>query len=57
VVRVGQIVKAGDVLGRAGLARAFHIHLMANRGGTMKGIGEFDPRPILDFVTRRSAKG
>jgi hypothetical protein len=55
-VRVGQIVKPGDVLGRAGYANAWHIHKMMNHGRTMRGIGEFDPRPCLNLFTSGSTK-
>jgi murein DD-endopeptidase MepM/ murein hydrolase activator NlpD len=51
-VRVGQRVEAGQRLGRAGLAVAWHIHLMANHGRTFKGIGEFDPRPLVDYAIK-----
>lgn len=53
-VRVGQRVKAGQRLGEAGLANAWHIHLMANHGGTVKGIGEFDPEPLVRYAIRNS---
>lgn len=49
-VRVGDKVKAGDVLGRAGLAVVPHIHFMCNGGGTTKGVGDRDPRPCLDYA-------
>lgn len=52
-VRNMQKVKAGQRLGSAGLAVAWHVHFMANRGGTMRGVGEFDPRPILEHVLKR----
>jgi murein DD-endopeptidase MepM/ murein hydrolase activator NlpD len=48
-VKVGQTVNAGDVIGHAGLAVAWHVHLMYNDGSTKKGIGNIDPRPILDY--------
>lgn len=50
VVRVGEIVAAGDKVGRAGFANAWHIHLMVNTGNTTKGIGNLDPRPLLDYA-------
>ena len=49
-VKVGQKVQAGDRLGEAGLANAWHVHLMTNHGNTMKGIGQFDPRPFVDYA-------
>lgn len=49
-VRVGDTVMPGDTIGHAGLAVAWHIHLMYNTGSTTKGIGNLDPRGILDFA-------
>lgn len=54
-VRVGQTVKAGDVLGRAGFANAWHIHFMINDGSTSRGIGNINPRSCLDLFTRRTS--
>ncbi len=48
-VKVGDIVKAGQQIGHAGLAVAWHIHWMVNDGSTSKGIGNRDPRPMLDY--------
>ena len=52
IVRKGQVVQAGDPIGHAGLAVAWHIHLMVNGGGTTRGIGDRDPRPHLDYAVR-----
>ena len=49
MVKVGQVVNAGTPIGRAGLAVAWHIHLMYNNGSTNKGVGTIDPRKILDY--------
>lgn len=52
-VKVGEKVEAGDKLGEAGLAVAWHVHLMANRGEFgLKGKGSIDPRPFIDFAIR-----
>lgn len=51
-VRVGQVVEAGEPLARIGLAVTHHTHLMVNDGGTMKGIGTRDPRPLLDYAMK-----
>lgn len=51
-VKVGQVVEAGKPLGRAGMANAWHIHLMLNNGSTSKGIGNKDPRAILDYSVK-----
>jgi len=53
VVKVGQVVAAGEHLGHAGFANAWHIHLMVNNGseGT-RGVGTQDPRPLLDYAVK-----
>lgn len=51
-VRVGQIVQAGDHIATAGLAVAWHVHLMVNSGNTSKGIGNINPRAILNYVKK-----
>ncbi len=52
-VKVGQQVKAGDRLGEAGLAVAWHIHLMGNNGEFGKrGKGSFDPRPFVNYAIK-----
>lgn len=52
VVRVGQKVKAGQQIGRAGLAVAWHIHLMVNNRSDEKGLGDRDPRPFYNHAQR-----
>jgi murein DD-endopeptidase MepM/ murein hydrolase activator NlpD len=54
VVHVGQEVQAGQHIGHAGFAVAWHIHLMINDGGTMKGVGTRDPRPYLDYAVKHA---
>lgn len=54
-VSVGQMVNAGDVLGRAGFANAWHIHFMINDGRTTRGIGNIDPRACLNLFTSRTS--
>lgn len=51
-VKVGEIVEAGEVIGRAGLAVAWHIHLMVNDDGGTRGVGDRDPRPFYDYARR-----
>jgi murein DD-endopeptidase MepM/ murein hydrolase activator NlpD len=51
-VRVGQTVEAGDVIGHAGLAVAWHIHLMVNNGRTTKGIGNINPEPLYRYAVK-----
>jgi murein DD-endopeptidase MepM/ murein hydrolase activator NlpD len=49
-VRVGQTVKAGQKIGHAGFANAWHVHFMVNGGDTMRGIGDRDPLPFVRFA-------
>jgi len=55
VVRKGQLVKAGQKLGHAGFANAWHLHFMVNGGHTTKGIGDRDPMPFVHFARRARA--
>jgi murein DD-endopeptidase MepM/ murein hydrolase activator NlpD len=48
----GDKVEAGQLLGMTGMANAWHIHFMVNNGKTKKGIGDRDPRPIIDYCNR-----
>jgi murein DD-endopeptidase MepM/ murein hydrolase activator NlpD len=48
-VKVGEVLQAGEVIALAGLAVAWHVHLMYNDGSTNKGIGNRDPQAILDY--------
>lgn len=52
-VREGQIVQAGQPIGHAGLANAWHIHLMLNDGSVgTRGIGNKNPRPLIDYAVK-----
>jgi murein DD-endopeptidase MepM/ murein hydrolase activator NlpD len=51
-VTVGQTVKAGQKIGHAGFANAWHIHFMVNGGGTTKGIGDRNPKPFVDHARK-----
>lgn len=51
-VRVGQTVRAGQKIGHAGFANAWHVHLMVNGGGTDRGIGDRDPLPFVEYAIR-----
>lgn len=53
VVKPGQRVKAGEVIGKAGFARAWHVHFMANAGGTTRGVGDRDPMPYVNYAMKR----
>ena len=52
-VRVGQVVRGGQQIGRAGMANAWHIHFMVNRGGHRRGIGDHDPMPYVRYASGR----
>jgi murein DD-endopeptidase MepM/ murein hydrolase activator NlpD len=54
MVHVGDRVRAGQAIGHAGFANAWHIHLMFNTGDTTKGIGNLNPRPFLDYARKHS---
>jgi murein DD-endopeptidase MepM/ murein hydrolase activator NlpD len=47
-VKAGQEVHAGDVIGEAGFANAWHVHFMVNMRADTRGVGDRDPRPVLD---------
>ncbi len=51
-VHVGQTVKAGQKIGHAGFANAWHIHFMVNGGTTVKGIGDRDPLPFVNHARK-----
>ena len=53
LVKVGDVVRAGAPIGHAGLANAWHIHLMVNDGSVgTRGVGTQDPRPLLDYAVK-----
>lgn len=55
MVKVDQVIEAGTPIGRAGLANAWHIHLMVNRGEVGKqGRGTVDPRPLLNYAIKNT---
>ncbi|HMS83629.1 MAG TPA: hypothetical protein PKD12_08265 [Nitrospira sp.] len=51
-VKVGQIVEAGTPVAMVGLAVVYHIHLMVNDGSTTRGVGDRDPRPLIDYAVK-----
>lgn len=53
-VHEGDTVRAGQAIGHAGFANAWHIHLMFNTGDTMRGVGNLNPRPFLDYARKHS---
>jgi murein DD-endopeptidase MepM/ murein hydrolase activator NlpD len=51
-VKVGQVVQAGEIIALVGFANAAHIHFMVNGGGTLKGIGDRDPLPFVNYAVK-----
>jgi murein DD-endopeptidase MepM/ murein hydrolase activator NlpD len=51
-VRVGDRVKAGDPICRAGLANAWHFHFMVNARNDAKGVGDRDPMPYVNYARK-----
>ncbi len=57
-VKVGDTVQAGQVIGKAGFARAWHLHFMVNDdkpvNGVYRGVGDRDPKPYLDYAEKNA---
>ena len=51
-VREGDTVKAGQRIGRAGFARAPHVHFMVNGGTTTRGVGDRNPMPFVRYAIK-----
>lgn len=49
-VKVGQVMQPGDTIGNAGFANAWHVHFMVNMRTDAKGVGDRDPRPVIDYA-------
>lgn len=49
-VDVGDVVEAGRVIGRAGFARAWHVHFMVNNNDDTRGVGDRDPMPYVNYA-------
>ena len=54
-VKKGETVKAGEVIGKAGLAVAWHIHFMVNNNATL-GRGGRDPRPFYTYARKHASE-
>lgn len=58
VVKVGQRVEAGQHIGHAGFANAWHVHFMANGGnkrradGGYSGVGDRDPWAYVSYAMK-----
>jgi murein DD-endopeptidase MepM/ murein hydrolase activator NlpD len=50
VVKAGQTVEPGQRIGHAGFANAWHCHFMVNSRNDALGLGDRDPRPVVDFA-------
>lgn len=51
-VQVGQVVPAGARIGEAGLAVAWHIHLMVHGRNDARGVGDRDPGPFYRYAMK-----
>jgi len=51
-VKVNERVRAGQMIGHAGFANAWHLHFMVNGGGHTRGVGDRDPWPFVDYAIR-----
>lgn len=51
-VKIGDVVQPGERIADAGLAVAWHVHLMYNDGSTTRGIGNRNPRRILEYAKK-----
>jgi murein DD-endopeptidase MepM/ murein hydrolase activator NlpD len=49
-VKEGEMVQAGDQIGRAGFANAWHIHLVVNKRGDDRGVGDRDPMVFVRYA-------
>lgn len=60
-VKVGDTVRAGQMIGHAGFANAWHVHFMVNDGrkrradGGFSGVGDRDPWPYVDYAIAHSS--
>ena len=55
IVREGDTVNAGQQIGRAGLAVAWHIHFMVNMRDDDRGVGDRDPEPVYRYAMNHGA--
>jgi murein DD-endopeptidase MepM/ murein hydrolase activator NlpD len=51
-VHVGDHVRAGQAIGHAGFANAWHVHFMVNNNSDVRGVGDRDPRPYYDYARK-----
>ena len=54
LVKVGDIVHAGQRICDAGLANAWHFHFMVNQRRDTRGVGDRDPMPIVKYAIRHA---
>lgn len=56
LVKVGQRVKAGQAICDAGLANAWHFHLMVNGRSDNRGVGDRDPMPFVRYAMKHNGR-
>lgn len=61
-VHPGQLVQAGQRIGTAGFANAWHVHFMTNGGGAKfnsgdrpRGVGDRDPMPFVTYAIKQGS--
>ncbi len=54
VVKVGQKLDAGDRIAEAGFANEWHTHVVAHNRPDDRGVGDFDPWPLLAYAIAHS---
>jgi hypothetical protein len=54
VVRAGETVEAGQRIGHAGFANAWHVHFMINARSDTRGVGDRDPRPFYEYAMKHA---
>lgn len=52
--RAGKKVKAGQTIGNAGFANAWHIHFCVNHRNDDRGVGDRDPMPYVDYAKKHT---
>lgn len=51
-VHAGEHVEAGQPIGRAGFANAWHVHFMCNARKDDRGVGDRDPLPYVNYARK-----
>jgi murein DD-endopeptidase MepM/ murein hydrolase activator NlpD len=53
-VKEGDHVRAGQQIGKAGMANAWHAHFMVNSRDDDRGVGDRDPMPFVSFAVKHA---